>query len=304
VPVTASGQESPSELSVLLSSASVEVSSRGHQLQELRDNFPLGTDVTITFLPGDNYRHNVETASALRRAGYNPVPHIAAREMPSREALDDFLVRSRGEADVRRIVVIAGDVALTKGPFKASLDICASGLIEARGISAVSVAGHPEGHPYLEAAGAFRALEAWRDWGHLAKIRVDIVTQFCFESAPILGWIGELDARGIELPIVVGLAGPASPATLTKFALRCGIGNSMRSLRSQIGRFGRLLTDTGPDDVMRGLQSAPATATASIAGFHLFPFGGLRKAAFWLRGYREESLRQMEQAAAAGSRSP
>ena len=28
-----------------------------------------GTDVTITFLPGDNYRHNVETATALRRAG-------------------------------------------------------------------------------------------------------------------------------------------------------------------------------------------------------------------------------------------
>jgi methylenetetrahydrofolate reductase (NADPH) len=304
VPVTASGQQSSSELSALLSSASVEVSSRGHQLQELRDNFPLGTDVTITFLPGDNYRHNVETASALRRAGYNPVPHIAAREMSSREALDDFLARSRGEADVRRIVVIAGDAALTKGPFKASLDICASGLIEARGISAVSVAGHPEGHPYLEAGGAFRAFEAWRDWGHLAKIRVDIVTQFCFESAPILGWIGELDARGIGLPVVVGLAGPASPATLTKFALRCGIGNSMRSLRSQIGRFGRLLTDTGPDDVMRGLESAPKTATASIAGFHLFPFGGLRKAAFWRRGYREESLRQMEQAAGAGSRSP
>ena len=58
------------------------------------------SDVTITFLPGDNYRHNVETAAALRRAGFNPVPHIAAREMPSREALDDFLARARGEADV------------------------------------------------------------------------------------------------------------------------------------------------------------------------------------------------------------
>ena len=83
------------------------------------------------------------------------------------------------------------------------------------------------------------------------------MTQFCFESAPILEWIGELDARGIDLPVIVGLAGPATPATLTKFALRCGIGNSMRALRGQIGRFGRLLTDTGPDDVMRGLRFAP-----------------------------------------------
>ena len=303
--MTATDQASSGKLAGLLSSASVEVSSRGHQLQELRDKFARGTDVTITFLPGDNYRHNVETASALRRAGYNPVPHIAAREMPSREALDDFLARTRGEADVTRVVLIAGDLALAKGPFRSSLDVCASGLIEARGVLSVSVAGHPEGHPYLSAANAFKVLEAWRDWGQLTKIRVDVVTQFCFESGPILGWIGELDARGISLPVIVGLAGPATPATLTKFALRCGIGNSMRSLRSQIGRFGRLLTDTGPDDVMRGLQSAPKAVTAPIAGFHLFPFGGLRKAGEWLRSYRQETLRHMEQAiSGAGSQNP
>ena len=63
----------------LLASASVEISSDGHQLAELRDHFAVGTDVSITFLPGDNYRHNVETAAALRRAGFNPVPHIAAQ---------------------------------------------------------------------------------------------------------------------------------------------------------------------------------------------------------------------------------
>lgn len=283
--MTASAPASSRDLTALLSSASVEVSSRGHQLQELRDNFRPGTDVTITFLPGDNYRHNVDTAAALRRAGFNPVPHIAAREIATREALDDFLTRARGEASVSRIVLIAGDVALARGPFKSSFDVRASGLLEARGISSVSIGGYPEGHPYLDQAKAFTALQAWRDWGCQTKTRVDVVTQFCFESAPILGWIGELDARGIDLPVIVGLAGPATPATLMKFALRCGIGNSMRSLRGQIGRFGRLLTDTGPDDVMHGLRSAPASAVTSIAGFHLFPFGGLRKTGAWLRAY-------------------
>jgi methylenetetrahydrofolate reductase (NADPH) len=178
-------------------------------------------------------------------------------------------------------------------------------LIEGRGIARLSVAGHPEGHPYLTAAAALKGFEAWRDWGQQANIRVDVVTQFCFESAPILGWIGELDARGVNLPVVVGLAGPASPATLMKFALRCGVGNSMRSLRGQIGRFGRLLTETGPDDVVRGLQSAPATATASIAGFHLFPFGGLRRTANWLRSFPQEMLRPMAQPASrADSQNP
>jgi methylenetetrahydrofolate reductase (NADPH) len=278
------------DLTALLSSASVEVSSRGHQLQELSDHFASGTDVTITFLPGDNYRHNLETAAALRRAGFNPVPHIAAREMSSREALDDFLARARGEAEVARILLIAGDVAAAKGPFKSSLDVAASGLIEARCIAGVSVAGHPEGHPFLDGDVAFESLAAWREWGRRSGIYVNVVTQFCFESAPILGWIGELNRRSIELPVIVGLAGPATPATLTKFALRCGIGNSMRALRGRIGRFGRLLIDTGPDDVVRGLCAAPPAATASIAGFHLFPFGGLRKSADWLRNYDGDQL--------------
>jgi methylenetetrahydrofolate reductase (NADPH) len=299
--VTAADLVPSRDLAALLSSASVEVSSRGHQLGELRDHFAPGTDVTITFLPGDNYRHNVETAAALRRAGYNPVPHIAAREMASHEALDDYVARLRGEADVTRILLIAGDTALARGPFKSSLDIGASGLLEARGLARLSVAGHPEGHPYLEAAEALAVLEAWQQWGRERKILVDAATQFCFESAPILGWIGGLDTRGIELPVIVGLAGPATPATLMKFALRCGIGNSMRAVRSQIGRFGRLLTDTGPDEVMRGLQSAPEAATAAIVGFHLFPFGGLRKSGDWLRSYGQQPQRS---ASGAGAQNP
>jgi methylenetetrahydrofolate reductase (NADPH) len=288
--LTAPDPVSSRDLAALLPAASVEISSRGHQVQELKDNFPPGIDVTITFLPGDNYRNNVETAAALRRAGFNPVPHIAAREIASVEALDDFLTRARGEAGVTRVLLIAGDVARVKGPFKSSLDVCFSGLIEARGIASLSVAGHPEGHPYLELPDAIKMLGAWRDWGRQAKVHVDVMTQFCFESTPILEWIGALTTQGVDLPVIVGLAGPATPATLTKFALRCGIGNSMRSLRSQIGRFGRLLTDTGPDDVMRGLRSAPSAATAPIAGFHLFPFGGLRKSGNWLRDYVRETL--------------
>jgi methylenetetrahydrofolate reductase (NADPH) len=287
----------------MLSSASVEISSRGHQLTELRSNFAPGTDVTITFLPGDNYRRNVETAAMLRRAGFNPVLHIAVRELASRDALDDLLARARGDADVTHILLIAGDVAAAKGPFKSTRDVRSSGLLEAHGMASVSVAGHPEGHPYLELPEALDGLKAWRDWGRQTGTRVDIVTQFCFESGPILQWMANLDRAGIDLPVIVGLAGPATPATLTKFALRCGIGNSMRALRAQIGRFGRLLTDTGPDDVVRGLRCAPAVETAPIAGFHLFPFGGLRKAGDWLRARDRDAL-GIERAAMSGAGLP
>jgi methylenetetrahydrofolate reductase (NADH) len=281
----------PRDLVELLPSASVEVSSHGLQLDALRDNFAEGCDVTITFLPGDNFRGNVETAVALRRAGYHPVPHIAAREIASREALDDFLARLCGEADVKRVLLIAGDVAGTRGPFRASLDLAATGSLQKHGINSLSVAGHPEGHPFLDETATFKLLRGWQDFARDSGIHIDILTQFCFESAPILSWLGALDAHNIKLPVIVGLAGPATPATLTKFALRCGIGNSMRALRNQIGRFGRLLIDTGPDDVMRGLEFAPREATSAISGFHLFPFGGLRKAGNWLRAYPQGAHR-------------
>ncbi len=285
----------PPDLAAMLSRASVEVSSRDRHLAELTDRFSPGIDVTVTFLPGYDYRHNVETAAALRRLGFNPVLHIAAREMRSREALDDFLTRARGEADANRILVIAGDALRPLGPFKSSLDLCVSGAIEGHGIRAVSFAGHPEGHPQVGEEQAMAALAAKRDWGHTAGVRVDLISQFCFESAPILAWFSELEAHNLDIPVHIGLAGPASPATLAKFALRCGVGNSLRSVREHIGRFGRLLIDEGPDDVLRGLWTSPSITTAPIAGLHIFPFGGLRKTGQWLR-----NLDNLEWARTAG----
>ena len=90
-----------------------------------------------------------------------------------------------------------------------------------------------------------------------------------------------------------------------KFALRCGIGDSMRSLRGQIGRHSRLLTDTGPDDVMHSLQSgAGGSGGTRIAGFHVFRSGGLRKAASWLRTATARLPVQPPHASATDSQNP
>ena len=97
--------------------------------------------------------------------------------------------------------------------------------------------------------------------------------------------VNQLEAHGLDLPVNIGLAGPASPATLAKFALRCGVGASLRSLRDHIGRFGRLLMDDGPDEVLRGLWTSPSIAKAPIAGLHFFPFGGLSKTSRWLHDF-------------------
>ena len=273
---------SASRFAGFLRAASVEVSSRTLHIDDLRECFAPGIDVTLTALPGEDYQRSIAIAMALRKAGFNPVPHMSARDMPSHACVEDFLQRAAGEAGVRKVVVIGGDLARPRGPYGSSLKLLQGGGIERAGITHVSIGGHPEGHPHIDQDMAMQALADKQAWGLQAGVKVDILTQFCFEAQPFLDWLAALQRQGVTLPVRIGLAGPASPATLLRFALRCGIGNSLKALRSQISRFGRLLSDADPSDVLRGLEAAPQAATAQVAGFHLFPFGGLRKAAGWL----------------------
>ena len=115
-----------------------------------------------------------------------------------------------------------------------------------------------------------------------------MVTQFCFESGPVIDWMNALEKLGVDLPVIVGLAGPATPARLMKFALRCGVGASLRSLRGQIGSFGRLLLETGPDQVLDGL----ALGVTAPAGLHFFPFGGLSKTSEWICARLDQGARR------------
>jgi len=121
-------------------------------------------DVTITFLPGDNYRHNVEDGVRAARGRLESGAHIAAREIASTEALDDFLARLRGEADVTRVLLIRA-TSPRRGARSGQPRYRDSGLLQAHGITRVGVAGHPEGHPYLDEALTFALLAGWRDWG-------------------------------------------------------------------------------------------------------------------------------------------
>ena len=57
-----------------------------------------------------------------------------------------------------------------------------------------------------------------------------IATQFCFESGPVIAWADRLAEAGIDLPIHIGVAGPAKLQTMIKFAIACGVGPSLRVL--------------------------------------------------------------------------
>ena len=80
----------------------------------------------------------------------------------------------------------------------------------------------------------------------------------------------------------VGLAGPADHRRLWKYALHCGIGNSIRALGSRPDAVANLLVRRAPDDIVRALAAARRrNPSLGIDGIHLFTFGGVSSAAQW-----------------------
>jgi methylenetetrahydrofolate reductase (NADPH) len=266
----------------LLDRPSIEVLPRDEAaLAALKDAMPPGTEVFVTFLPQETVLRTVEICARLNAAGFTPVPHVAARGFGSVDVLDDYLSRAR-DAGVRSVLVIAGDIDAPRGPFSESLQLLNTGLLQKHGIRSVAFAGHPEGHPKASNAVMDRAMREKLAYARENGLTPRIVTQFCFEAAPILAWLARIRASGIVAPVRIGVAGPAGVTTLMKYAMRCGVGNSLRALKTQTSRLGALLGDTGPDQVVRDLAAASAALT-NVAGLHLFPFGGVAKAGAWLR---------------------
>jgi methylenetetrahydrofolate reductase (NADPH) len=118
------------------------------------------------------------------------------------------------------------------------------------------------------------------------------VTQFCFDAAAIVSWLAALRRDGIASPVRIGLAGPANVATLVRFAIRCGVTNSVRALTSRPDRFMRLVADSAPDGLVRGIGAgAGPELLAGVSGLHFFPFGGVAKSARWANAVRRGRFR-------------
>jgi methylenetetrahydrofolate reductase (NADPH) len=272
-----------SAVSALLAGASLELSTRDPaEIDACAGLLEPGTSVYISLPPGQTYHGTVALAARLARVGLRPVPHVAARRIASREALDDYLARAAGEAAVSGALVIAGDSERASGPFDSSLALLETDLFQRHGIARIGVAGYPEGHPRIAAAALESALAAKRAYARRAGIELGVVTQFCFEADAILAWAAR--ARQHGLPVRVGLAGPASLPRLLRFAAMCGIGNSVRVLKARPRAISRLMVEAGPEVALRDLARR---AAPPLAGIHLFCFGGLVRTARWLRAIRE-----------------
>lgn len=235
---------------------------------------PKGTAVFLSAVGAQTLDELLTTATRLRAAGLEPVPHLAARRIASREELLRFLLRARVEAGLRRVLVIGGDVE-RHGVYPDALALIRDDLLGRAGIETVGIAGYPEGHPRIAPATLAAALRDKLTAAAAAGLACHIVTQFSFAPDRVVAWLRESRARGIIVPIKVGMAGPTGVPALLRYARRCGVATSLRGLVSgaAAGLAGALSAHVGPDHILHAIEAARGEI-GDVAP-HYFSFGGV-----------------------------
>jgi len=234
----------------------------------LAELLPRGTPVYFSAVPTITLPELIGGAALLRKLGLEPVIHVAARRLRAAVDLQNLLAGLRGEADVRRLLVIGGDVEPV-GPFPDALSVIQKGRLREAGIEEVGIGAYPEGHARIPAGRLEAALDEKIAAAAAHGLRVHIVSQFSFSPERILAWLAKLRACGIAKPVKVGMAGPTSMPALLRYAKRCGVNASLRGLMS--GAASGLIGHVGPDRIIETLSQATDLGDAAP---HYFSFGG------------------------------
>jgi methylenetetrahydrofolate reductase (NADPH) len=246
---------------------------------------PAGTPVYVNHLPRHSVAVTLDALVALRQAGLEPVPHIAARRLFSRDEVRDFVARAVRRAGVTKALLIAGDVPEPLGPYADSGDLLAEDFLRDSGLTQVGIAGYPEGHPRIATAALVRALARKLELAARHGLGAHLVTQFSFAPNRIVEYCADMARRAPGVPVYVGMAGPTNPVPLLRYAQRCGVSASLRALQTEGIKAVRLFAHVDPTEQLMALAGRLRSGGAhNVVGVHLYSFGGAVRTAEWMNG--------------------
>ncbi|MGB3794835.1 MAG: methylenetetrahydrofolate reductase [Alteraurantiacibacter sp.] len=257
------------------------------EIEGLKEAAPLirkDTQVAVTFLPGEEMEQRVEAAVQVREAGFEPIVHLSARRIESEQQLDWYLGEITQKAGVKRVFIIAGDPPEAEGPYEDSLQIIETGLLEKHGIAIVGFGGHPEGHPNVPKDDLWHWMQKKVDAVRAHGMVPLVVTQFAFDDDAIVQWLADMRDRGIDVPVRLGVAGPAGIKRLLGFAKRCGVGASASVMKKYGISLTNLVGKAGPDKLVGSLEEK-LTERHGRVRLHFYPFGALTACAEWINDY-------------------
>ena len=249
---------------------------------------PPGTRINVTFLENEDLQMRVDAAAAVKRLGFTPVPHISARRIKSQEMLEEYLSALRDIGAVDNVLIIGGDPTVPMGPYKESLAVIESGILQQYGVRHISMGGHPSGDPNIPADVLMPSIQ--KKAAALAKLGIPgtIITQVDFDVDRVLQWVAEVREAGVDVPVRVGVPGPASVKLLLGFASRLGISTSTTIARKYGLSVTNLLGKAGPENFIRDLQSGLDPAKHGVVKLHFYTFGGFKTTAEWIAAHKQD----------------
>ena len=261
--------------------ASIEITpAEEKHLPALRALLPEESSMYISHVPTATLAQIVKTALAVQAAGFQATPHIVARRINYPETLRTALTELLAHG-VEQVLLVAGDTEHAAGEFENTLDVFESGVLERSGIKRIGVAGYPEGQRGIGHAMLGNALKIKQAFADRTGLDLFIVTQFGFNGNAVRDWEPELARIDVRMPILAGIAGPTPLSKLIKFAMRCGIGASLRTVMRNLSAVSGIaeLATTPEQHVMRLMQLPRSTR---VLAPHFFCFGGALETARWI----------------------
>ncbi|MCC5476270.1 methylenetetrahydrofolate reductase [Streptomyces sp. NPDC059680] len=281
----------PAVGTALLDDFSLEMTGKDvARLEEAHGSIPRGTRINITFLAGEDLGMRLDAARAVKRLGFVPVPHISARRLPSRAALEEFLSGLAEDGTAENVFVVGGDPARPEGPYPDALAVLRTGLLQRHGVRHVGISGYPEGHPAIAEGTLWSALTDKADALGVHRFGGDVITQFGFDVDPVLRWLEAARARGVHLPVRIGVPGPAGVRRLLGYATRFGVATSASVARKYGFSLTNLMGTTGPDRFLHALAHRYDPERHGTVKVHFYTFGGLRHSAEWIDAFRQTAF--------------
>jgi methylenetetrahydrofolate reductase (NADPH) len=274
-----------------LNGYSIEVTpNAAAKIENFAEVLPVNTRIYIAHIEGTPFDEMLTTAKKITNEGFIPMPHFPARIIEDKDMLESWLSQYSGEANVQEALLIAGGSKEPAGIYDSSIQIIETELFDKYSFKRLHVAGHPEGNKDIDKDSTYtnvnKALSWKNEYAKRTDAQIAIATQFCFDSGAIIQWANSLIDMNIDLPIHIGIAGPAKLQTLIRYSIECGVGASMKVLQKRAKDITKLLLPYEPTAIISELAEYKSQdPDFNIEQVHFFPLGGTKTTANWVKKF-------------------
>ncbi len=276
-------------LNNFLKDFSIEVTPKAaSKIEKFSDYLPAETLIYIAHIEGTPIDDMVQTAKKITDQGFLAMPHFPARIIKNKNVLGEWITRYQNEAGVENALLIAGGSNKPYGEYDSSINLIESELFDKANFKRLHIAGHPEGSKDIDPDGSSKNVDEALSWKNQFSTRTDasmaITTQFCFDSSSVIDWANSIKSSGIDLPIHIGIAGPAKLQTLLRYSIECGVGASIGIIQKRAKDLTKLLLPYKPTEILKELADYKiSNPEFNIEKVHFFPLGGVKMVSDFLK---------------------